>query len=107
MVCDTRPNLTAQGKADMARALARLEAALSMGAANVVIGRNGAVAFTGWGDRAGYSDVCAYRRLASQNSPELRRAVARAEAVAGRKIDARAVAAGMHSHDNGATWGTH
>ena len=37
----------------------------------------------------------------------LRRAIMRAEAMAGHKIDPRAVASGMHSHDQGATWSKH
>ena len=52
-------------------------------------------------DRSGLSDLCAYRKLLASNSPELRRAVARAEVVAGRKIDPRMVSAGVHSHDDG------
>ena len=107
MPCDSQPNQTQQQKQNQARAIARLEAALAMGAASVVIGASGAIAFKGWGDRGGYSDLCAYRKLASANSPALRRAIIRAEAMAGRKIDPRAVASGMHSHDAGATWSTH
>ena len=58
-------------------------------------------------ERADVSDLCAYRKLASSNSPALRRAIMRAEAMTGRKIDPRAVASGMHSHDAGATWSKH
>lgn len=90
----------------MSSALDRLQKALGAGV-DVVIGANGALAFRGWNDRAGLSDLCAYRKLAARNAPELRRAIARAEAVSGRKLDQRAVAAGMHSHDGGRTWGTH
>jgi hypothetical protein len=32
---------------------------------------------------------------------------ARAEAIAGRTVDARTIAAGVHSHDGGRTWGNH
>ena len=47
------------------------------------------------------------RRLSAKGSESLRRAVARAEALAGRKADARAIASGVHSHDGGRTWDKH
>jgi hypothetical protein len=101
--------LTAFEKAAQAAALVKLEAALALGAVSVVVGAQGSVAFKGWQaeERGGLSDLCAYRRLAGSNSPALRRAVARAEALAGRKVDAHAVAHGHHSHDGGQTWSKH
>ena len=42
-----------------------------------------------------------YRALAASNSPALRMAIVRAEARAGRSLDRRAVAAGVHSHSGG------
>lgn len=90
----------------MKSALDRLQEMLGAGTAQAVIGAQGAVAFRGWKDRAGLSDLCAYRKLAARNAPELRRAIARAEVSAGRKIDPRAVASGVHSHDGGKSWGT-
>lgn len=107
MPCDTRPTLTAEEKSAQENALKVLERKLaSQQGVTVVIGQNGAVAFRGWveADRAGLSDVCAYRRLLGTNSPELRRAVARAEALYGRKVDQRQVNAGTHSHDGGHTF---
>lgn len=86
------------------RALKRLETYLQTGSVKVKVGSNGAIVFAGWADRDGLSDVCAYRSLAASSSSTLRMAVARAEALAGRKVDARAVAAGVHSHDGGSTW---
>lgn len=91
----------------MDRAIKRLNAALGAGTAQVVIGAAGSIAFKGWNEREGVSDLCAYRALAASNSPELRRAVMRAEAMSGRKLDTRAVASGVHSHDGGSTWGSH
>jgi len=107
MPCMTQTNLTPVQKADQKSALLRLDAALQAGTVQVVIGRAGGIAFRGWKDNAGVSDLCAYRALASGNSPTLRRALARAEAMSGNKIDPRAIGAGMHSHDGGASWGTH
>lgn len=94
----------AQGKA-----VKRLEELLTAAGVQVVIGERGSLAFKGWQaeDRAGLSDLCAYRRLLAMNSPALRRAVARAEAISGRKLDQRTIAAGLHSHDEGKTWGSH
>lgn len=105
MPCDSKPLTQPQREAQV-DALKRLEAALAAGGASVQVGPQGAVAFRGWteADRSGLSDVCAYRRLLAGNSAALRRAVARAEVVAGRKVDARAVGAGIHSHDGGGSW---
>ena len=106
MPCDTIQSLTDYQKEAQQRALGALAKALSSGAVRVKVGRNGAVAFDGWQeqDRAGLYDLCAYRRLSAEHSPELRQAVMRAEALAGVKVSARTVAAGVHSHDGGQTW---
>lgn len=94
---------------EVKESLARLEAALMAGAVSVKVAPNGAVAFVGWGaaQRDDVSDACAFRALQARSSAPFRQALARAEALAGRKADPRAVAAGWHSHDGGQTWGTH
>lgn len=112
MPCDTklRVNQTAEERRRAVLAsLRKLEAALSGKTARVVIGPQGAIAFVGWGDtdRDGVTDVCAFRGLTALKSHALARAVAEAEVRAGRKVDVRAVAQGVHSHDGGATWGRH
>jgi hypothetical protein len=107
MPCVTQPNLTERQRNTMKDAIARLDAALGARAASVVISPTGALAFRGWKDSSGVSDLCAYRALLASNSPSLRAAIARAEAISGRRLDARAVAAGVHSHDGGKTWGAH
>lgn len=91
------------------RALARLEAALQAGRVTVGIAPNGAAVLKGWSkdDRDDITDVCAIRSLTASNSWALRQAVAKAEALSGRKINQKAVAAGFHSHDGGKTWGKH
>jgi len=106
MPCDSQAT-TPQARARQQTAIERLARALGNNEATVVIGASGSIAFRGWNEREGVSDLCAYRRLAASNSPTLRRAIMRAEAMAGRKIDPRAIASGMHSHDSGATWSTH
>lgn len=105
MPCDSIAR-TPTARENQRLALTRLESALNEGLARVVISASGAVAFSGWAieQRGGLSDVCAYRRLVASNSPALRRAVFKAETMAGRKVDARQVAAGTHSHDGGSTW---
>ena len=90
---------------EVSDALGRLEEALRAGEVVVRVGPTGSVAFSGWEARSGMSDLCAYRRLATSGSEALRSALARAEATAGRQVDETAVAAGVHSHDGGKTWG--
>lgn len=106
MPCMTQANLTPTAAQNMRAAVARLEGSLRAGTVSIVVGRNGAIAFRGWVDpeRGPVSDLCAFRKLQSDNSAPLRMALARAEALAGRKADPRAVAAGTHSHDGGTTW---
>lgn len=106
VACESRrsPEQTeADRKAQIKRALAKLEAALKARAASLSIGPNGQPFFVGWKDRDDVGDVCAYRMLKASNSWELRQAVARAEA-SGKKVNEKAVASGSHTHDGGSTW---
>lgn len=91
------------------KALDRLESALAAGTITVKVGPTGAIAFSKPMNQIddGYADVCAYRALLATNSPALRRAVAKAEAMAGRKVNPQAIASGVHSHDGGGSWGRH
>lgn len=104
MPCDTNPNLTPVQKQEQASAITRLAAMIAAGQVVVIIGQQGGISFRGWSENAGVADVCAYRRLVASNSPELRRALARAEVQQGRKVNPQAVAQGTHSHDGGRTW---
>jgi hypothetical protein len=107
MPCMTQPDLTPTAKQAQRKALDRLEQALGAGTVRVVVAKSGAIAFDGWAeaDRSGVSDLCAYRAIS--NSPAMRRALLRAEAMSGNRMDPRAIAAGLHSHDGGRTWGAH
>ncbi len=110
MACETmrKPNQTIQERAsEIETALRKLKAALLSGKVQVKIAANGAITFANWGERADMTDACTYRLLTYQNSPELRAAIARAEAMSGRKVNPRAIAAGHHSHDGGKTWDKH
>jgi hypothetical protein len=96
----------AERKLESARAVDRLGRLLASGSVKVKVGATGAIAFQGWAtaDREGLSDVCAYRVLSQKGSMALREAIAKAEILAGRKVDPQKVAAGVHSHDGGETW---
>ena len=105
MPCINQPDQTVQQRQEKLDALKRLQAALALGTVKVIVGRTGSIAFGNWNDRSGLTDLCAYRAIA--NTPEMRRALVRAEAMSGNKMDPRAIAAGEHSHDGGATWSKH
>jgi hypothetical protein len=85
---------------------ARLRTGLASGAVGVRLGPSGALTFTGWKSDL-LADSCAYRRLTQANDPNIRQAIVRAEALAGRKLNEQAVLAGVHSHDGGRTWSAH
>jgi hypothetical protein len=112
MPCDTRlkANQTIQQRADeVRRAVGRIQARLIDGRAKVVIGPQGAVAFTGIVDaeRDGVTDACAYRRIMATGSALARAQIAKAEQLSGRSINRQVVGQGAHSHDGGATWHGH
>lgn len=112
MVCDTRlknGQTISQRKAEVAKATTALEQAIAARRVRVVVGPQGAVAFTGWSDaeRDGITDNCAYRRLLATGSALARAEIAKAEAMAGRKVNTQAIGQGIHSHDNGKTWHGH
>lgn len=106
MPCLTQPSTPAV-KLRQRTALERLQQAIGAGAVTVTVGRAGSVALNGWrdADREGVSDLCAYRALA--NTPEMRRALLKAEAASGNRMDPRAIGSGLHSHDGGNTWSRH
>ncbi|MGH7178000.1 MAG: hypothetical protein ACREJC_11515 [Tepidisphaeraceae bacterium] len=108
MPCNTKlkPRQTTQQRAEeIRRAIIGLDQALRMRGVKAVIGPQGAVAFAGWDNsRDGITDACAYRRIMATGSALARAEIARAEQLAGRAVDRRTVAQGVHSHDGGATW---
>lgn len=81
----------------------RLSALIAERKVRVKVGPQGAVAFDGLSDtdRAGVTDVCAYRRLMVKGSALARAAVAQAERAAGRGIDRHVIAQGAHGHSDG------
>jgi hypothetical protein len=110
--CDTRrlPNQTlTERKVEIREAVSKLSAALVAGRIKPVIGPQGALAFQGWldADRGRVTDSCAYRLMLSTGSALALQAIAKAELLAGRKIDRQVIGQGAHSHDNGKTWHHH
>lgn len=93
----------AQRRAEVKAKLADLEARIKSDQVKIKIDRkSGVLTFDGWADRAGITDACAFRAL--KNSSEVRMKILRAEAVAGTKVNEKAITAGVHSHDGGKTW---
>lgn len=110
MACDVtlRQGQTfVQRAREVKEALDRVKRYLAAGQVKIVIAPNGAVALTGWKDRADLSDACTVRVLTAESSWELRKAIATAEAMSGRRANLQANAAGHHSHDGGRTWDRH
>lgn len=109
MPCDSKlkPRQTIQQRADeVRRAVGKVQARLITGRASVTINKQGAVAFGGIPDdeRDGVTDACIYRRIMSTGSGLAKATIARAEALAGRAVNRKTIAAGVHSHDGGKTW---
>lgn len=109
MPCDTAYTSPGQSPAErreeIRAAVAELAALLASGEASVAISPTGAIAFRaqGW-DRRRVADVCAAGILRKHHGAALQRAIQRAEATSGRKVNWAAVTAGTHSHDGGQTW---
>lgn len=111
MPCDyeREPRQTvAQRQAEVRKAKMAMDKMIATNHAKVKVDRNGRVVVTGVPDsvRSRVDDACLMRFIQTHGSVAARQAVARAERQAGRSIDKQALAAGVHSHDGGATWGT-
>jgi len=110
MPCDTRlkANQTlTQRKNEVRDVIQRTAALLASGKIRAIVDRRtGAIAFAGLSDRDrdGVTDACMYRRIMSTGGVAAKLAIARAEQMAGRSVSLQALAAGVHSHDNGSTW---
>jgi hypothetical protein len=98
-----------QRKKEIKGAIDKLAISVMKRQARIVVGANGSVTIVGWqaNDRAGITDACAYRRLLVQGNALVQAELKRAEQIAGRTVDKRMLAQGIHSHDGGNTWSTH
>ena len=96
----------AQRALEVRKAGERIDALLAGGRVQVKIGRQGAIAFIGIPDavRDGLTDACVYRAIMARGTHGARQAIVKAERLAGRAVDKKTVASGVHSHDGGATW---
>jgi len=114
MPCDTRlktiggrKQTTSERAAEIRKAVDALALKLLNRQVRPVVDKaTGAIAFQGWNetDRDGITDACAYRRLKVQGNALVQAELARAEAMAGRPVNTKALAQGVHSHDGGTTW---
>jgi hypothetical protein len=112
MPCDTRlrkGQTISQRKAEVRDAVTKLNSAIIAGRVKPIVGPQGAIAFQGWRDedRSGVTDACAFRMIMISGSALAKAAIARAEQLAGRSVDRRTIAHGVHSHDDGHTWHDH
>ena len=80
---------------DLARKLAR-------GQVKALVGPQGAIAFEGWTDKNGVTDACALRQIMSKGSTAAKLEIMKAEQKAGRKLDMKVIASGVHAH--GGVW---
>ena len=112
MPCDRKlkPNQTIQQRATEVRNVVELaKRALVSGKAKAFVSKSGAIAFDGLTDseRDGVTDNCLYRRLMASGSALALQQIAKAEALAGRRVDRAVVNSGAHSHDGGKTFHSH
>jgi hypothetical protein len=109
MPCDTQlreGQTISQRKTEIRDAVTRLNRLIIAGRVKPIVGPRGAIAFQGWSDedRSAVTDASAFRMLTITGSALAKAAIARAEQLAGRSVDRRVIAHGVHSHDGGHTW---
>lgn len=109
MVCeyDRKRNQTLQQRIDeIVKAMINFDRRLIQGNIQAKVGPQGAVTFLGLSaeDRDGITDACIYRRIMATGSALAKQQIAKAELLAGVKVDKKVLASGTHSHDGGKTW---
>lgn len=111
MACETRlknRQTLAERKAEVKKVMYDVNSLIAAGKVKPVVDRlTGAIAFQGFDDnlRDGVTDACVYRQLMISGSSLTKAKIAQAEAIAGRGVNKQALAAGVHSHDGGQTFG--
>lgn len=111
MACETRlrPRQTlVERKAEVKKVIYDINALIATGKVRPVVDkRTGAIAFQGFDDnlRDGVTDACVYRQLMVSGSFLTKQKIMAAEQLAGRTVNKEALAAGVHSHDGGQTFG--
>ena len=110
MPCDSKPftpNQTLSERKEEVKKVSDLVAReIVAGRVKPKVGPQGGIAFEGLTDamRRGMTDSCVYRRIMATGSAMAKQQIARAEQLSGRKVDQKALAGGVHSHDSGHTW---
>lgn len=109
MPCDTiyqRGQTLTQRKSEVKKVVEKFNAGLANKSVRAVVGKNGAIAFTGLTDRErdGVTDACVYRQIMVSGSALAKQAIHTAELRAGRTVDRAVIATGTHSHDGGQSW---
>lgn len=113
MPCDSRPftpNQTlSERKAEVKKVSDLVAQEIVAGRVKPKVGPSGAIAFEGLTDvmRRGMTDSCVYRRIMSTGSAMAKQQIARAEQLAGKRVDQKALAGGHHGHfgpDGKVTW---
>lgn len=113
MPCDTkfkRRQTLSQRQAEVRQVIADVNSLIAAGKVKPIIDKKtGAIAFSGIDDnlRDDVTDACIYRRIMVSGSALAKAKIEQAEAIAGRTVNKQAVAQGVHSHDDGKTWGSH
>lgn len=112
MPCDSIRKTPQQTLAERAREIraagAKIDKMLAANQAKVRVDKKtGGVVFSGIPDgiRDGMTDACIVRAIMARGSHAARQAIVKAERLAGRQVDKKAILAGLHSHDSGKTWG--
>lgn len=109
MPCDSVRNpqqTVAERQAEVRSVKKLIDALLAAKKVKVKIGPQGAVAFIGIpdGERKGVTDNCVYNHIMTRGSHAARQEIVKAEQRAGRAVDKKVVATGLHSHDGGRSW---
>src|SRR5215831_14818132 len=113
MVCDTklRENQTlSERKKEVLETIEAIAKLIISNRVKPVIDKaTGAIAFQNIpaSVRAGITDACVYRRIMATGSALAKQQIAKAEMLAGRTVNRASLAAGIHSHDGGRSWGSH
>jgi hypothetical protein len=95
-----------QRKAEIKKVTERVSALLASGKVKAKVGPQGAIAFEGIPQeiRDDVRDGCLYRQIITSGSAAAKLKILQAEQLAGRSIDRKIVAQGVHSHDGGHTF---
>jgi hypothetical protein len=95
-----------QRRAEVKKALTDIDKLIAKRKIKLKIGPQGAITFLGLeqAQRGRMTDVCIFNRLMQNGSEAVKQALIQAEQMAGRKVSAKALTQGIHSHDGGASW---